>query len=96
MKRAATTAARKPRRRARDSAKNWWNCAARLQTEQEQLATGRAELAAMNERLAAAEAIATRLRKKTPSWMRREAALQQQRIFVNDESERDWRSRARS
>jgi len=55
-------------------------------TEQQALATARAELAAMNERLAAAEALAARLRDERTEMERREAALQQQVLSISDET----------
>jgi chromosome segregation protein len=57
-----------------------------VQTEQNELATGRAELAAMNERLAAAEALASRLIDEQTELERREAALRQQATSINDET----------
>jgi chromosome segregation protein len=57
-----------------------------VQFEQQELATGRAELAAMNERLAAAEALAARLREERAEMERREAALQQQVLSISDEA----------
>jgi chromosome segregation protein len=57
-----------------------------IQTEQNELAAGRAELAAMNERLAAAEAVASRLMEERAELERREAALRQQEASVNEEA----------
>jgi len=57
-----------------------------IQTEQHELATARAELAAMNERLSAAEALAARLREERAEMERREAALQQQVLSISDET----------
>jgi len=57
-----------------------------IQTEQHELATSRAELAAMNERLSAAEALAARLREERAEMERREAALQQQVLSIGDET----------
>jgi chromosome segregation protein len=57
-----------------------------IQTEQQELATGRAELAAMNERLTAAEALAARLREERAEMERRETALQQQATSISDET----------
>lgn len=57
-----------------------------VQTEQQELATGRAGLAAINERLAAAEALAARLREERAEMERRETALQQQVMSISDET----------
>jgi chromosome segregation protein len=57
-----------------------------IQSEQNDLATGRAELAAMNERLSAAEALAARLIEERAEFERREAALQQQATSISDET----------
>ncbi len=57
-----------------------------IQSEQNELATGRAEFAAMNERLMAAEALAARLNEERAELGRREAALQQQVTSIGDET----------
>lgn len=57
-----------------------------IQTEQNELATARAELAAMNERVTAAEALATRLAEELAELGRREAALRQQVTSIDDET----------
>ena len=57
-----------------------------IQTDQHELATARAGLAAINERLAAAEALATRLREERAEMERRETALQQQVLSISDET----------
>ncbi|PYT72485.1 MAG: chromosome segregation protein SMC [Acidobacteria bacterium] len=57
-----------------------------IQTDQHELATARAGLAAINERLAAAEASATRLREERAEMERRETALQQQVLSISDET----------
>ncbi len=57
-----------------------------IQSEQNELAAGRAEFAAMNERLMAAEALATRLNEERAELGRREAALQQQVTSIGDET----------
>jgi chromosome segregation protein len=57
-----------------------------IQSEQNALATGRAEFAAMNERLMAAEALAARLNEERAELERREAALQQQVASIGDET----------
>jgi chromosome segregation protein len=57
-----------------------------IHSEQNELATGRAELAAMNERLSAAEALAARLTEERAEFERREAALQQQATSISDET----------
>jgi len=54
--------------------------------EQNELAATRAELAAMNERVSAAEAIAARLTEERAELQRRETALYQQMVAVNDEA----------
>jgi len=56
------------------------------QSEQNELATGRAEFAAMNERLMAAEALAARLNEERAELARRETALQQQVTSILDET----------
>jgi chromosome segregation protein len=56
-----------------------------IESDQNELASGRAELAAINERLSAAEALATRLAEENAELMRREASLRQQLTSVNDE-----------
>jgi chromosome segregation protein len=57
-----------------------------IQSEQNELAIGRAELAAMNERLSAAEALAVRLTEERAELERREAALQVQGSSITDET----------
>jgi len=57
-----------------------------IQSEQNELATGRAEFAAMNERLMAAEALAARLNEERTELGRRETALQQQVTSIDDET----------
>jgi chromosome segregation protein len=57
-----------------------------LQCEQNELGRGRAELAALNERLSAAEALALRLREERAELERRETALQQQVSSIGDET----------
>jgi chromosome segregation protein len=57
-----------------------------IQAEQNELAAGRAELAALNERLAAAEAVASRLMEERAELERRDAALQQQEASINEEA----------
>jgi len=57
-----------------------------IQTEQDDLAAGRAELAALNERLSAAGAIATRLQEERAELDRRELALRQQENSVKEEN----------
>jgi chromosome segregation protein len=57
-----------------------------IQSEQNELAAGRAEFAAMNERLMAAEALATRLNEERAELGRREATLQQQVTSIGDET----------
>jgi chromosome segregation protein len=57
-----------------------------VRSEQNDLATGRAELAAMNERLSAAEALAARLTEERAELERRETALQLQATSITDET----------
>src|SRR6516162_4100160 len=57
-----------------------------VESEQHELATARAGLAAINERLAAAEALAARLREERTEMERRETALQQQVLSLSDEA----------
>jgi len=57
-----------------------------VQSEQDELAAGRAEMAARHERLAAAEAIATRLSEERAELDRREAALRQQELTITEEA----------
>ena len=57
-----------------------------VQSDQQELATARAGLAAINERLAAAEALATRLREERTEMERRETGLQQQVMSIGDET----------
>ena len=57
-----------------------------VQTEQDQLTTAKSELAAMNERLASAEAIAKRLEEEKLDLERREAALLQQEASISEET----------
>jgi chromosome segregation protein len=57
-----------------------------IQSEQNELAAGRAAFAAMNERLMAAEALAARLNEERAELLRREAALQQQVTSISDET----------
>ena len=57
-----------------------------VQTEQEELAVAKAELAAMNERLASAESIAHRLQEERSELDRREAALRQQEASISEET----------
>ena len=57
-----------------------------IQAEQNELATRRADLAALTERLTAAEALAARLREERAEMERRETALQQQVTSISDES----------
>ena len=57
-----------------------------LQSEQNDLARERAELAALNERLSAGEALALRLREERAELERRETALLQQVSSINDET----------
>jgi chromosome segregation protein len=57
-----------------------------IQSEQDELAAGRAELAALNERFSAAQALANRLEEERAELDRREAALRQQEASVSEES----------
>jgi len=57
-----------------------------VQSEQDELATGRADLAALNERLSAAEALANRLEEERAELDRRETSLRQQETSVSEES----------
>jgi chromosome segregation protein len=57
-----------------------------IQSEQNELAAKRAELAALSERLTAAEALAARLREERAEMERRETALQQQAASILDET----------
>ncbi|HEY2821863.1 MAG TPA: chromosome segregation protein SMC [Candidatus Acidoferrum sp.] len=57
-----------------------------VQTEQNELAVVRAELAALNERLSAAEAIASRLQQERADMDRRTASLQQQEASISEET----------
>jgi chromosome segregation protein len=57
-----------------------------IQSEQNELAAGRAELAALNERLSAAQALANRLEEERAELDRRETALRQQEASVSEES----------
>src|SRR3989442_8836819 len=57
-----------------------------IQSEQNELAAGRAQFAAVNERLMAAEALATRLNEERAELGRRETALQQQVTSIGDET----------
>ncbi len=57
-----------------------------VQSEQDELAAGRAEMAARQERLAAAEAIATRLAEERAELDRRENALRQQEVAMKEET----------
>ncbi len=59
---------------------------ASVQTEQNELATACAELAALNERLSAAEALAARLQEERTELDRRETALLQQESSIWDET----------
>ena len=56
------------------------------QSEQDDLAAGRADLAALNERLAAAEAQSARLAEERAELDRRESALRQQALSISDET----------
>jgi chromosome segregation protein len=56
-----------------------------VQSEQDELAAGRAEMAARQERLAAAEAIATRLAEERAELDRRESVLRQQEDSMREE-----------
>jgi chromosome segregation protein len=57
-----------------------------VQNEQNELATARAELAALNERVSAAEALAARLQEERAELDRRETALLQQESSIEDET----------
>jgi chromosome segregation protein len=57
-----------------------------VQAEQDELAAGRAEMAGRQERLAAAEAIATRLAEERAEFDRRESALRQQEVAMKEET----------
>jgi chromosome segregation protein len=57
-----------------------------VQSEQDELAAGRAEMAARQERLNAAEAIASRLADERAELDRRESALRQQEVAIKDEA----------
>jgi chromosome segregation protein len=57
-----------------------------IQSEQNELAVARAELAALNERLSAAEAIAARLQTERAELERRAALLQQQEASISEEA----------
>jgi chromosome segregation protein len=57
-----------------------------IQTEQNEVASARAELAALTERLTAAEALATRLTEERAELVRREAAFRQQLMSIADET----------
>src|SRR5262249_39081005 len=57
-----------------------------VQTEQDELAVGRAELAARNERLSAAESLAARLAEERTELERPESALRQQQTSVATET----------
>ena len=57
-----------------------------VQSEQDQLAAGRAEMAARQERLAAAETIASRLGEERAELDRRESALRQQESSILEET----------
>jgi chromosome segregation protein len=57
-----------------------------MQSEQDELAAGRAELAAMHERLSSAEALAARLEQERAELERRESALRQQELSISDET----------
>jgi chromosome segregation protein len=57
-----------------------------IQAEQDALSAARAELAALNERLAAAEAQFMRLAEERAELARREAALRQQELSLSDEA----------
>ncbi len=57
-----------------------------VQSEQDELAAGRAEMAARQERLAAAEAIAARLAEERTELDRRESALRQQELAIKEET----------
>ena len=57
-----------------------------VQSEQDELAAGRAEMAARQERLTAAEAIAARLTEERAELDRRESALRQQEVAMKEET----------
>jgi chromosome segregation protein len=57
-----------------------------VQAEQHELATANAQLAALNERLTAAEALAARLQEERAEFERRENALRQQESSIADET----------
>jgi chromosome segregation protein len=57
-----------------------------IQAEQNELAAGRADLAALNERLTAAESAAARLMEERADLERREAALRQQEAAISEEA----------
>jgi chromosome segregation protein len=57
-----------------------------MQSEQNELAVGRAELAALNERLTAAEAFMARLQQERAEIERREATLRQQETSITEET----------
>jgi chromosome segregation protein len=57
-----------------------------VQSEQNELAVARAELAALNERLSAAEALAARLQQERTEIERREATLRQQEASITEET----------
>jgi chromosome segregation protein len=57
-----------------------------IQSEQDELALGRAELAALNERLAAADALSNRLQEERAEIDRREASLRLQESSVSEET----------
>ena len=57
-----------------------------IQSEQNELAAGRAQFAALNERLMAAEALAARLNEERAALGRRETSLQQQVASIGDET----------
>jgi chromosome segregation protein len=57
-----------------------------IQSEQDALAAGRAELAALNERFSAANALANRLEEERAELDRRETALRQQESSISEES----------
>jgi len=57
-----------------------------VQAEQDQLSAGRAELAAMHERLSSAESLAARLEQERNDLERRESALRHQELSISDET----------
>jgi len=57
-----------------------------VQTERDQLAAAKADLATMNERLASAEGVAKRLEEERADLNRREAALRQQESSISEET----------